>query len=773
MTKSLACICNWRTVRRPLASIFLAAIAAAGSCFATGYYGPTEYFPQSEQRIAASPEFYWALEVNRISQAFRPPETLHAIASKSDGSADGDATEDLRAKATGDADLSDFAAALKANRINPSDPEKAAAQQKSARDLIATTNDKQTNSLPEELDSEFSAYHRGAFAYRRGKDHWEEARTAWEGLLKLPPADRHYRTVWAAFMLGKMAMKSRAYPAAIEWFKKTRALAKEGFADSLGMAADSYGWEGRCEWKLGVPDKAAPLFLTQLAMGDQSAVISLKALIPDRSPTEGMLNYGSEPESREGWTETQKAAEQQTIDQALLAAAKDPLLRELVTVHILATETGAFWSDSDSQHATKRCAHWLASIKEANVGKVDDAEYLGWVAYTGANYQEAALWLSLSSGTTPAAWWLKAKLQRREGKLAEAAKSMEQAWLAICDPKIYVGAKPDALDSAILLESQMGSAESLSFSQSATGDFGLLRLARGEFVQSFDTFFKGGLWTDASFLGERVLTTEELKSYVDALPAESKTAKDDESNDSANFTNEKLRWLLGRRLVRDDRYEEAARYLKPPYDKLLSSYVQAIKDGNDEKLNKRQRARALFTAAWLARYDGMELMGTEVAPDGFESSGEFPNAEIAKQRQSGKYSTSPADEEGAKAKTKPMVLKPTKEELQRLAKSRTAPDLRFHYRIIAGALAIKAAQLLDDNSDELSDVLNTAGNWVKDADDKLGDKYCMMLETRCPKTAIGKVVAKKHWFVDIQGPWSTKEKDARTALHQKLGLPEQ
>ena len=759
-------MCKWRSVKSRFVSVFLAGFAAGGGCFATGYYGPSEYFPTSEQSLDATPEFYWALEVNRIAQAFRPTEAFELNAVKQEGSSDEKPAVDPRAKATADADLSDFAAARKEGRIKPGDPEKASQQHNEGRDLIASTDEKQTGAMPAEFASEFADYHRGAFAYRRGKAHWDEARKAWEDLLKRPAAERHYRTVWAAFQLGKVAMKSGDYAAAATWFQKVRALAKDGFADSLGMAADSYGWEGRCEWKLGNPEKAAPLFLTQLALGDQSAVISLKALIPDRLPIEGMLNYGAEAEEMQNWNEAQKASAQKKTDEALLAAAKDPLLRRLVTVHILATESGRSWVYEGGAQASKRCAHWLAAIKEAKLGKVKDAEYLGWCAYAGANYQEAAQWLALAQPVSPAACWLRAKLLRRDGKLDAAAKSMEQAWRAINDLTVYVGAKDGGPDREVLLESEMGYDGGLSFSECATGDFGLLRLARGEFVEAFDTLYKGGLWTDAAFLAERVLTTDELKAYVDALPAASAEASDDPRDKAVA-----LRWLLGRRLVREDRYDEAARYIKPPYDKLLAKYVQAAKDGADEKLGKQERARAYFTAAWMARYDGMELMGTEVAPDGFVSEGSFPSAEIAKQRQSGKYSTAaPGEEAPPKAASKPMLLKPTQEELKRLAKNRPAPDVRFHYRIIAGALAAKAARLLDDNTDELADVLNTAGNWVKDGDGKLGDRYCQMLEARCPKTDIGKAVGKKHWFVDLVGPWSEEQKESRDALHKALGL---
>jgi hypothetical protein len=107
-------------------------------------------------------------------------------------------------------------------------------------------------------------------------------------------------------MLGKLALKSEDYATAVNWFQRTRELAKSGFADSLGMAADSYGWEGRSEWKQEHPAKAAGLFLTQLALGDESAIVSLKALVPDREPIEGMLNYGPEREEQRKWSEDQK-----------------------------------------------------------------------------------------------------------------------------------------------------------------------------------------------------------------------------------------------------------------------------------------------------------------------------------------------------------------------------------------------------------------------------------------------------------------------------------
>ena len=55
----------------------------------------------------------------------------------------------------------------------------------------------------------------------------------------------------------------------------------------------------------------------------------------------------------------------------------------------------------------------------------------------------------------------------------------------------------------------------------------------------------------------------------------------------------------------------------PPYDQILEKYVKALKDPGERKLSKNRNAHAWFTASWFARYDGMELMGTEVAPDAY------------------------------------------------------------------------------------------------------------------------------------------------------------
>jgi hypothetical protein len=435
----------------------------------------------------------------------------------------------------------------------------------------------------------------------------------------------------------------------------------------------------------------------------------------------------------------------------------------LETAHILATARSPDAYGLDPGAApVNRCARWLAIIKEANIGQMEDAEYLGWIAYDNGDYKGAAHWLELSKGDTAAAFWLRAKLQRRAGKLADAANSMARGLELLKNSPAYSPKEAANEQSNVYDISPEG--PEWGFDESAHGDLGGLRLARGDFVQALDALFHGKLWEDAAFVAERVLTTNELKQYVDSLPPTEKTKKGEDNN-------QKLRYLLGRRLVREDRYAEAKQYVSPPYDKVLEKYVRALKDGANEKLSKTERAHAWFAAAWLARHDGMELMGTEFAPDGFSQGGELEIPDLAQERRAGVYEKVSYTKTGEEKKTNaPLVLKATPKEIQRLNANKISPDIRFHYRLIAGALAMKAAALLPDNSEELADVVNQAGGWVKDRDEKTGNRYYQLIDHRCAKTKIGRNDIAKHWFVDQEGPWSKAEQQAYQAFHKEIGL---
>ncbi len=342
--------------------------------------------------------------------------------------------------------------------------------------------------LPAEANSEFADYHKGALAFHA--DDYPVAKAAWEALLKRPAAERKYRSTWAAYMLGKLSLDQEDNAGAVKYFQMTRQLAKDGFVDSLGLAEESYGWEASAEESQGHKGKAARLYLTQLATGDLSAVGSLMGVIPQLPTPNGDAPAPTDPAA----VEAAKASEKELQDDT-----KDPILRRLITCSVLCSIEKEYPGQSDPTD-TSLHTRWLAMMEKAGVKDSVDAENLGWVAYVAGKYDEAARWLKLSSGKTPAAHWLKAKLALRSGNTAEAAAALSEA--------------VNGLQEAEALENTLRDAPAQLPYQSTRGDLGTVLLSRGDFIQTLDIFLEANLWVDAAYVAERCLTTKELLDYA-------------------------------------------------------------------------------------------------------------------------------------------------------------------------------------------------------------------------------------------------------------------
>ena len=705
-----------------------AVLSAAPALLGSGFFAQKRWLENGGKASEMSPEFYWAEQLQRMAVPFKPLERRVKIPRDPLSYIDQFGVEEgLRERdqalrnLTTQTDIREFERAIATGRIVTQDSKRAKSLHFEARAFINNATPEDLEIVPpDEVDSEFADYHRGAlfFAQQRFMD----ARSAWEELLKRPAKDRYYRSVWAAFMLGKTALKLDEYAKAALFFQETRKLAHQNqFADALGLAAESYGWEARAEWKGGNTERAAELYLTQLALGDESAMVSLKALIPART---------SEVESSES---EGNAAEKKRQLAELAFAAKSPLLRKLVTAHVLATETRfEIWTydsgsePTDGQETSARSLRWLALVEKEASAPLDDAEHLGWVAYTAGRFQEAERWLKLADMKSPTSLWLQAKLLRREGKIKEAAKIMAVVFKAVMREKVvtrYVEDTAPADDEY-----------AYTTRQSAAGDLAGLHLARSEFSTALDVFLKGDLWGDAAYVADRVLSVEELQKYVDAQPSKP----------------EKLRWLLGRRLVREGKIREATPYFPPKHLATLQNYGRFIATAEDAKNPASVRADAYFQAAWIARYSGMELMGAEFEPDGFTSRGVYAPGEIDLQRSKEVES---GLEEGEFKQIR-LFIPATEEEKVRLQKSAPTPNKRFHYRYVAGELAWKAGLLLPNDSEELADVLNCAGYWIRNDETKTPDRFYSAIESRCRHTKLGKRVLARRWFVEPSGCWS-------------------
>lgn len=666
-------------------SWIIAGLIFANAAHGCGPWLPNRLLENGGQIILNAPEFYFELELKEIARDYPTPfAAVHPEKSESSSSP------------TTVADLADFAEAEKIGAVSAND----ASVHEGVRRYLNSAQPGDPEPTFRAVEDEFTLYHRGAVAFKQQK--LAEARAAWQSVLDLPVEKRQFRSTWAAYMLGKSVLSTDPVLAKT-MFQKTRELAAAGCKDTLGLASESLGWEARCELDAREFERAAPLYMNQLAGNDTTAIDSAKQLSGDNYPEDQWARFAS-----------------------------DPLLRRITSAHVLSWSSLSF-RQPDLQK-------WITAIEKQEISAVSEADRLGWLAYTAGHYDDAARWLKLVPKPTGMSLWLKAKLDFRAGKLADAESAMAEAIRGI--PR-----KPEVqlFDANFQITPDVA----------AFGDLGLVQLARSEFVSALQTFLAGNHWQDAAYVAERILTIAELSALLEKnFPW---TLEQDDAvklDEYQQFTippgaenTFKLRWLLARRLARSEKFVEARPFLPKELRATLDSYVTALKKGRSRNEAKDVRAESLWQAAQIARQKGMELFGSENEPDAFVWEGSYEQSEVARERLAGKYMGVRSDSPDTGESLQPLVLPASKLEKTRLDHSRIIPEKRFHYRYQAANLAWDAAQLMPDQNEQTAQVLNRAGSWLKDRDEKAADRFLQAIERRCDQTETGRRVMEKHWFV--------------------------
>lgn len=350
----------------------------------------------------------------------------------------------------------------------------------------------------------------------------------------------------------------------------------------------------------------------------------------------------------------------------LKAAARHPMLSRVMTMYIAAHRDSA------------QTSSWLAAVEATGTVNLDCADRLAWAAYQAGDFDRAKRWLVRAPQQSASTGWLRTKLLLRDGQADEATTTLARTVRKFPNCEDWPNASKYggtvALPAAAL--------------DQARGELAALRLSRREYRESLDLLLRADYWTDAAHVAERVLTVDELIAY--AGPS----------------TNASLRHLTARRLARLGRYDEARPFLpedlRPKLDELTAALAQ-------------RDATSLWQAAKIVRWYGMELTGTELAPDWHVHGGSFDSGFDASNVVS-------------RAAVEPL------------------PSERFHYRYRAADLAWEAASLMPDNADETARVLCEAGQWLKLRDPQAADRFYKALVKRCGETALGKEADKRRWF---------------------------
>jgi hypothetical protein len=319
-------------------------------------------------------------------------------------------------------------------------------------------------------------------------------------------------------------------------------------------------------------------------------------------------------------------------------------------------------------------------LQNSTRGSLDNADRLAAVNYQQGDYASAKAFLE-HAGDGGLAWWLRAKLAVRDGDKNAAAAAYAKAAQAFPQNESWGERRTPDWDF-----------ETLQPKCRVEGESAILALQRGDYLQAFDQLYRSKdiYWFDAATVAERVLTVDELKQYVDTqVPAPAPLSQQDRDNYVPLPVAAKLRNLLGRRLLREERYDEAPAYFDNADLQAKAKWYGQLRHDAESKWWPTKRAFAYYYAATLARFDGMQLLGYELSPD-YATFG-------------GNYSL-----EAPELKVGPLMAEG---EVQRQQATVAQPDERFHYRFVATALASKAADHLPHSSQAFASVLCKASSW--------------------------------------------------------------
>lgn len=625
---------------RKVALYALACVVPLSAALACGPDFPQNLLDDRKASLLDLPDGTFAFEAAHLLTA--PEDHLRAVEPD-----DADAELDARNKAETAGLTADEAWRVSAMRTAPS------------RGVAEATG---AGLAPELLD-----YTLGALAFKAGDI--AAANEHFERVMALSPTERVRRGLWAQYMLARTYVRSGDTDHANAAFGQVRKRALDGAADPFGLAVASLGEEARVHWHHGDVAGAVNLYAQQAVHGSRSGRASL--LLVARS----------------------LLAHPDLLDKAL----DDPLSQRLLAAYFYtrANEFALAWPPTGTHvaeayslptHASPTSidlAGFIAAVQRHELERFDGADRMAAGTYRAGHYDLAAQLAAKS--TTPLAAWVRAKLALRAGNQALALREYAQAAQGFPADESWntdIGYGIEVQSPHCRVESERG----------------VLALGRGEYLDAMARLYAGATehWPDAAYVAERVLTVDELKGFVDSnVPADRKTATSVLIAYLAMTPAEQLRALLARRLLRMGRDQEALAYFDDPAlrDK-AAALIAARRDSGTWSSNAR--AQALFLQAKLTRENGMELLGTELAPDMAVHKGSF--------------------------EMDPFPLQPTdyvsSGETARANASAVAPDARYHYRYIATDLAQQAAALVPAHSQAYAAMMCQANSWVIDTDTK-------------------------------------------------------
>lgn len=517
----------------------------------------------------------------------------------------------------------------------------------------------------EGLPAELRLYTAGAVAFAQKAD--EQAIGLFRQVLALPLEQQQQRRSWALYSLARALVQQNAQQHSAEVIALYQQLQQEvvaGLADPLQLAVASLGEQARLAKQ----------------QGDWTNAIAL---------------YGAQ--SR--WSESGRASllwlSKELIalpDSQLLPLLHTPAVAALVSRYLMTQFSALSYLQPEQVERLLKLLNQLPDVQLHN------AAALATVAYQQGQFALVQQLLP-QLDQSPQAWWLQAKMALKAGDTTKAAEFYAKASKAFATVPLQAATLP--VQHNPYAEPSVEQLQQQQYCR-IQAEHGVLELSRGDYLQAITLLFSAGTeyWQDTAYIAERVLTLDELTTFVASYPAPTMPEKTEWHYFGDTPVTVLLHHLTARRLMRAGEYQQAQAYFIDPELKQLAKRYQQHAEQAASSWTDNARAQALFEQAKLARAHGLELLGFELAPD--------------YQVFYGQYEPYTEQEQTA--------LLP-EAEIQRLGASGSIYNHRFHYRQLAAELSAKAAQLVPQNSQAFAATLCHSTKWLLLRQPELAQAY--------------------------------------------------
>jgi tetratricopeptide (TPR) repeat protein len=424
----------------------------------------------------------------------------------------------------------------------------------------------------------------------------------------------------------------------------------------------------------------------------------------------------------------------------------DPDLRMLITLFFLKRRYEIDIDNMEPEERRARGLEWLDALAAGGIDSSFASAHVAMLQYSLDRWVDCAATARLLPPSDPLRRLLLSRCNLRlRGDLAVSRRLLASAESVdltkkSADDTIRLAVNDSTLECVIDLR------DPREIHDRVQGELGMVALAEGDFIEALRLFEESRHLSESFYVGECLLELEALKAYVDGRPLVRCDPKMDRSYYHEPLMN--LRELVGSRLMRAGRLEEALEYVNPDLRARATSYVLLRRAAARTDLTDRARADAHWRSALLIGEIGETILH---APFGLSwSSGTGWHVG---------YGHSPRLRLGQaiEGETLPTMnlIGAGPEERRRLgdwkARHIEAPELSERdARYASFRHAMEAVRLLPDNDPAGAEILQYAGNLLKYRDPKAAVPAYRLLISRFPLTTHGKHALRAHWFSAVR-----------------------